>query len=126
MFCYLTQAQSICKTLVLYPGRHPVKKVPMSAPILLLHGCVLQGFVDSHVHLIPAGLSLTQLSLAHVRSREAFTRVVRDACTRLPPGQWLYGTGWNEALWGGPAPDKSWLDDVSSILTMCWSMLRAC
>ena len=27
-------------------------------------------------------------------------------------GQWVYAVGWDETLWGGEQPHKSWLDEV--------------
>ena len=41
------------------------------------------------------------------------------------PGEWVQGIGWNEVTWGGPNPNKRWLDEVCAynpiiIHRMCW------
>lgn len=73
-----------------------------------------QGFVDPHVHLIPAGLSLAQLNLAGVTSRAAFMNACRRACSGVAAGTWVHGGGWDEAAWGGQVPHRTWLDEVSA------------
>ena len=52
----------------------PVKHGPM----LLTY---VQGLADPHVHLIQGGLSLSQLELADLPSKEAFIKAVGAACS---------------------------------------------
>lgn len=71
-----------------------------------------QGLIDSHLHLLPGGLALTQAKLSGVGSREEFERVVAESATQVQPGAWLLGGGWVEQNWGGEMPDLAWVDEV--------------
>lgn len=71
-----------------------------------------QGFVDIHIHLIPAGLLLGYANLRKADSRGAFTAGVRAAHQTLPEGQWLLGGLFDDNHWGGGLPDKTWIDEV--------------
>ena len=71
---------------------------------------IVPGLIDSHLHLLTAGATLTRLDLSSVRSRTEFERAIAQRHAELPPGQWLIANGWSQENWsGGAAPDKSWL-----------------
>lgn len=72
----------------------------------------MQGFVDAHVHVIPAGLSLSRVDLRGMRSRAAFQQQVEALAARLGPGEWVLGGQWDEGEWGGEPPNVEWLDQV--------------
>jgi predicted amidohydrolase YtcJ len=73
---------------------------------------VLPGFHDAHVHIWKVGQLLTDLlDLRGVRSLEELERMLRERDRLLPPGTWLLGRGWNEALLGG-WPHRAFLDRV--------------
>ena len=76
-------------------------------------GLGLAGLVDSHVHLIPGGLSLMRLDLRHATSKQAFIDAVAAATSQLAPGAWLLGGGWEESRWGGELPAAEWVDAVT-------------
>lgn len=72
---------------------------------------LVPGFIDCHLHLVLAGLSLARLDLSLVRSRAGFERAVAERHATLSPGEWLLGGGWSERNWAGhAAPDATWLD----------------
>lgn len=72
---------------------------------------VIPGLIDSHLHLIPGGLSLSRLNLAAAGSRREFVGAVAAAAARLQPGQWLLGGGWDEShCCGGEMPTAAWID----------------
>ncbi|GAB4817570.1 hypothetical protein N2152v2_004616 [Parachlorella kessleri] len=73
-------------------------------------GFVTPGFIDSHVHLINGGLSLTRLTLRDVRSKQDFISRVCAAAAGLREGQWLLGGAWDESQWGGELPAAAWVD----------------
>ncbi|GIL61849.1 hypothetical protein Vafri_16260, partial [Volvox africanus] len=73
---------------------------------------VMPGFVDAHVHVIPAGLSLSRVDLRGVASRAALQAQVAQAAARLGPSDWLLGGQWDEGDWGGEMPSAQWLDEV--------------
>ncbi|KAF8057238.1 LAF3 [Scenedesmus sp. PABB004] len=79
---------------------------------------VMPGFVDAHVHLVPGGLSLSQIDLRGAASRREVAERVAAAAAAAPPGAWLLGTGWSEADWseaegGAVLPDASWIDEAA-------------
>jgi predicted amidohydrolase YtcJ len=71
---------------------------------------IVPGLIDSHMHLLMGGRSLSELDLSHVRSREEFEQAIARAHAQLPPGRWLIARGWSQENWPDRAmPDKSWL-----------------
>jgi predicted amidohydrolase YtcJ len=67
-----------------------------AAKTLDLQGRVLlPGFVDTHVHIIPLGKR--DLDLNEVHSIEELQAVVRAKARELGPGEWVTGSGWDEA-----------------------------
>ncbi|WP_337844770.1 amidohydrolase family protein [Thermus sp.] len=73
---------------------------------------VLPGFHDAHVHIWKIGQLLTDLlDLRGVRSLKTLRRLLEERDRLLPPGAWLLGRGWNEALLGA-WPTRAFLDEV--------------
>ncbi|HJC01969.1 MAG TPA: amidohydrolase [Candidatus Gemmiger stercoripullorum] len=79
-------------------------------------GWVLPGFNDSHLHLLDVGRGLASVDLfgasgpADIAARcAAFVRA-----HAVPPGQAVYGNGWNQDLFAGPhaLPTRADLDAV--------------
>eukprot|EP00882_Tetradesmus_deserticola_P005072 GHRQ01005344.1.p1 GENE.GHRQ01005344.1~~GHRQ01005344.1.p1 ORF type:complete len:554 (+),score=202.48 GHRQ01005344.1:614-2275(+) len=73
----------------------------------------MPGFVDPHVHLIFGGLSLSQVELRGVSSRQEVAARIAAAAAAAEDGAWLLGGGWSEANWGGEMPDASWIDEAA-------------
>ncbi len=94
--------------------------------------CVVPAFVDAHVHLLMAGLSLRQTDLSGVSSRADFERSIAESAARLakedPAGTaWLEAWGWSAEQWaaeGGAAPDRRWLAAAGSRPAIAWRMDR--
>lgn len=74
---------------------------------------VMPGFIDSHVHLIYAGLGMGRVELRSVKSQDGFAKKVKEAVRDKLPGEWVLGGGWNNDLWAGDLPCASWIDDVT-------------
>ena len=72
---------------------------------------VIPGLIDSHLHLIPGGISLSRLNLAAAASKRQLIGAVAEAVAQLPRGKWLLGGGWDEGRWGGEMPSREWLDE---------------
>ena len=84
---------------------------------------IVPGLIDSHLHLLTAGATLTRLDLSSVRSRTEFERAIAQRHAELPPGQWLIANGWSQENWsGGAAPDKSWLSVAQDRPIVCYRM----
>lgn len=71
-----------------------------------------QGFVDAHVHLIPAGLSLTRVDLRGAPTVAEFKARVAAGAAALAADDWVLGGLWDEQTWGGALPNRTWLDEV--------------
>lgn len=93
---------------------------------------VIPAFVDAHVHLVMAGLSLRQLDLSDVTGRRSFEQAIAKAAARLAAessaeGAWLEAWGWSAERWaseGGAAPDRSWLAAAGNRPAIAWRMDR--
>lgn len=75
---------------------------------------VVPGFTDAHLHFLGYSLSLRQIDLAQVPSREEALARVAARAAETPAGQWLQGGGWDHSLWeGGAFPSRQDLDRVA-------------
>ena len=77
---------------------------------------LMPGFVDAHAHIWKIGhLLTTLLDVRQAASLEDVAAGLRDHATRLPPGVWLQGRGYNEARFpNGRPPTRADLDAVVS------------
>lgn len=75
---------------------------------------LLPGFVDAHAHIWKIGhLLTTLLDVRGASSRDDLAVRLRDQASRLPPGAWLQGRGYNEARFpDGRPPTRADLDQV--------------
>ncbi|MEV0441266.1 amidohydrolase [Streptomyces spectabilis] len=74
---------------------------------------VLPGFIDSHVHLIWAGLKARAPSVAPSRRVDAILRAVADAVTAAPEGGWVSLGGYDQRTLDRPLTAAD-LDAVSA------------
>jgi predicted amidohydrolase YtcJ len=71
---------------------------------------VAPGFVDSHIHVTAAGLTLSGLDLRTAASRAQCLRMVTDYAAAHPDRP-VWGHGWDESAWPeGAAPTTTELD----------------
>ena len=75
---------------------------------------VMPGFIDSHVHFLAGGRSLSAVRLRDASTRDDFRRRVSEAAGKAEPGQWITGGEWDHHLWGGALPTREWIDPVSA------------
>lgn len=74
---------------------------------------VLPGFIDSHVHFIIGGLSLTRLDLGNVKTRNDFRNEVLEY-SKANKSEWILGGNWNHLQFDEKAlPTKEWVDDIT-------------
>ncbi len=74
---------------------------------------VLPGIEDCHTHFYGIGKSLLGLDLKDM-TKEEILHCVAEVSSRMPPGEWIIGNGWNNALFvGGRYPGREELDAVS-------------
>jgi predicted amidohydrolase YtcJ len=73
---------------------------------------VLPGFIDSHIHLIWYGLSLSNINLRGIRSIAEMKRLVAERAGIST--QWIQGIGWDQEKFAeNRYPTKHDLDEVS-------------
>jgi predicted amidohydrolase YtcJ len=73
-------------------------------------GMVTPGLIDSHVHFLEGGLSLSSVQLRDARSKEEFVARIKAFAATVPPGTWITGGDWDHKNWGGDLPRKEWID----------------
>jgi predicted amidohydrolase YtcJ len=70
------------------------------APVTDLHGkTVLPGLIDAHAHIRGLGQLLHSVILVGAPSGEEAAGFVGERAKGVPPGQWIYGRGWDQNLW---------------------------
>ena len=75
---------------------------------------VIPGLIDSHIHMLSGGRSLSELHLRDATDKAGFIRRVGDWAAKLRPGDWILGGRWSVESWDDPQqPAKSWVDAVS-------------
>ncbi len=85
-----------------------------SARIIDAHGgLVTPGFIDSHVHFLGGGAGLASVQLRDVTTKAEFIAKIGAYAKTLPKGAWILNGDWDHSKWGGPLPDRSWIDSVT-------------
>lgn len=59
---------------------------------------VLPGFADAHIHVLSVGEALRRVDLAGVTTYEEVVRRVVARSSRMKPGEWILGRGWDQNL----------------------------
>jgi predicted amidohydrolase YtcJ len=62
---------------------------------------IIPGFIDSHGHVRSLGEALGRIDLRGIRSEAGVAEKVRSAAAGAKPGEWIFGTGWDQNLWPG-------------------------
>ena len=72
---------------------------PRTRRIRLDGRVAVPAFNDAHQHLLPLGLSMSQVNLRpeRVRTLDALLDAIRQAASRTPRGQWVQGRGYDHA-----------------------------
>ncbi|MDQ6872473.1 MAG: amidohydrolase [Gemmatimonadota bacterium] len=76
-------------------------------------GMVAPGFIDSHVHFLSGGMSLTSVQLRDARTPAEFISRIKAYAATVQPGTWITGGDWDHQSWGGELPQSSWIDSVT-------------
>ncbi|MBI4768829.1 MAG: amidohydrolase, partial [Chloroflexi bacterium] len=71
---------------------------PQSAICNLQSRPVIPGLTDSHLHFEWYSLSLQAVD-ARTDTKEEILRRVKERADRTPPGEWIFGRGWNQTRW---------------------------
>ena len=74
---------------------------------------VLPGFIDSYTQVLDLDAVPGRLPLGGVRSRRQLVTSVRTATATRAADDWIRGHDWDQRLWGGTLPDRTWIDPVT-------------
>ncbi len=75
---------------------------------------VLPGFIDSHMHFLQGGFSLSSIQLYEVKSREEFIAKTKERADSLEKEAWILNGDWDHQKFDPPLlPNKSWIDSVT-------------
>ncbi len=75
---------------------------------------LIPGLIDSHVHMLNGGMSLSQIQLRQATSKADFVRRVEAWAKTLPEGKWVVGGRWSVESWVEPEqPTKEWVDPAT-------------
>lgn len=88
---------------------------------------IVPGFIDSHMHLLSYGYTLTKVNLNRARSIDDLIKFGRDFAARenLKNGDWILGRGWNNDYFSDKRfPNRYDLDKISTEFPVCYT--RAC
>jgi predicted amidohydrolase YtcJ len=106
---------AVTDDLITMAGRQAAEaKLAPGATVIDAKGrLVTPGFIDSHVHLLDAGIRLRSVQLRTARTKQEFIeRIAKFAATR-PEGDWIVGGDWDHENWGGELPTREWIDKVT-------------
>ncbi|HWQ58691.1 MAG TPA: amidohydrolase family protein, partial [Clostridia bacterium] len=86
----------------------------------------LPGFIDTHMHFLYYGQSLSIARLAPARSKAELLKIGRDFLAKSPGLPRLEGAGWNNDHWSDDAgfPKRWELDEISRDIPIVFT--RAC
>uniref|UniRef100_B8HNK5 Amidohydrolase 3 n=1 Tax=Cyanothece sp. (strain PCC 7425 / ATCC 29141) TaxID=395961 RepID=B8HNK5_CYAP4 len=73
---------------------------------------VLPGLVDSHVHMLEAGLLKLACAVDDPVTREELFAAISNCAKARPEAQWFIGSGWPVALFDELGPRKEQLDQL--------------
>jgi len=57
------------------------------------------GLIEGHGHLLGLGFSELTVNLANVKSYEELVGKVKEAVSKVKPGDWIIGRGWHQDKW---------------------------
>ena len=84
---------------------------PRTKVIDLKERRVVPGFHDSHAHLLPSGLRLSEVQLKDARDEDEFGKRLQAFDKKMPAGRWMLGGSWDhDGTFGGRLPTAALLD----------------
>ena len=85
---------------------------------------VLPGFIDSHVHFVNGGASLTSIQLRPAKTKADFIARIAEKAKSLPRGEWILNGDWDQTQFDPvEMPRRDWIDAVTSEHPVCVNRL---
>lgn len=109
------QSLAIKKQKIIYVGTNSgvQRFISNNTKIINLQGkMVLPGFIDSHVHLITGGMTLSECNLSGINKIKNLLEKIRQCKNKFPEKEWITGSGWELTLFERANPSKQLLDNV--------------
>ena len=112
--CHPVEAIEVDGARISWAGSAAAAADRPATTVLDLAGATLTPvFVDAHVHATASGLLVDGLDLTGCGSPRALLDAVA-ARARARPGALVWGHGWQEQDWAGPAPSRAELDRAAA------------
>jgi predicted amidohydrolase YtcJ len=73
---------------------------------------IIPGLVDAHIHLEEYALSLKKIDCEVATRQECLVRVAAQA-SKVAPGKWILGHGWNQNNWAEGYGTAAMLDEIA-------------
>lgn len=73
---------------------------------------VLPGFVDSHIHMLDAGILRRTCMMEEPQTKAQVLAIVEEYAQKNPGLEWITGSGWPPALFTDGNPHKADLDEI--------------
>lgn len=91
------------------------RKSPTTKVIDIHNAFVMPGINDAHTHIANAGRQKLSANLIGCHSLAEMKLRIRTYATRIKPGDWIVGGGWDHTLWpGSTLPTREDLDHVTA------------
>ncbi|MBT3244371.1 MAG: amidohydrolase [Bacteroidetes bacterium] len=74
---------------------------------------IIPGFIDSHLHFIQGGFSLSSVQLKSAQTKIEFIRRIKEFAKTMNPGDWMLEGNWDHENWGGELPTCEWIDEFT-------------
>ncbi|MCK5821621.1 MAG: amidohydrolase, partial [Bacteroidales bacterium] len=74
---------------------------------------VLPGFIDSHLHFLTGGFSLSSVQLKDAATKEEFIKRIKKFAEKMNPDEWMLEGFWDHENWGGELPTRLWIDEFT-------------
>lgn len=74
---------------------------------------VLPGFIDSHLHFLTGGFSLSSVQLKDAATKDVFIRRIKEFAEKMNPDEWMLEGFWDHKNWGGELPTREWIDEFT-------------
>ncbi len=97
-----------------YVGDDPTAFVGPQTTVVDAQGkTVIPGIIDSHIHMMNGGGSLTDIQLRDAKDKQDFIARIKAYAAANPQRQWITGGRWSVESWADRTePTKEWLDQA--------------
>ena len=75
---------------------------------------VLPGFIDSHLHFLDGGFSLSSVQLKDAQTKDEFINRIKSFADSMNADEWMLLGYWDHKNWGGTLPTCDWIDEFTS------------